>query len=485
MSTPSPSASSGSTSAPILTGRHLLTRRRGIVALAVVAIVAVAAALFGPALSQSSSVVPGGDQQLSTTSSNSAVDIARPLTVLTSPVSRAGPTFLTQQFTGIVNARRTTQLSAKVLGRVELIAVDFGDRVVADQSLIELDSAQLRSERSAVAASLSAAQAQLAELKHGPRRQELEQSASRVNELRSLAELQQANLNRTESLRNSLALSQQELDESRFRTQAVEAQLLAAEKSLELLQEGTRIEQLDAQRAAVEGLVARLDTIDIQLTEKRILAPYDGHVQTRLVDEGQVVAAGQPLLEIVETGVLEVHVGLPVELSHDLSSDSLQVTLGHQTIPSQLARISPTIQSTTRTREIVLELQPNSYEQLAIGSAVTVELKTPLDPQGYWIPTAALTSGARGLWAVFVATPTTNTSSRNATTHTATNHTVTHQIATHRIATHRIERRQVELLRSQGEWSEVRGPIDQSEQLVIDGIHRIVADQRVNIAGRE
>ncbi len=474
MSPPSPSRFSGYFFAPILTGRHLLTQRRGIAVAATLSILMISTVLLAPLIRQqfTQSSNNGVEDTLSSDGAADTTDVldhlARPLSVMTLPISQAGPEFLTQKFTGIVAARRTTQLAAKELGRVEHIAVDIGDRVSAGQTLIELDRAQLQSERSVVAANLNAAQAQLSELKHGPRRQELDQSASRVQELRSLAELQQANLKRTESLRSSAAISAQELDESRFRTDATQAQLQSAEKSLELLQEGTRSEQLEAQKAVVAGLTAQLNTIDIQLVEKRIVAPYAGHIQARLVDEGQVVAAGQSLLEIVETTALEVHVGLPVELSSNLSNAALTVKLGQQNIPTTVARVSPSIQSTTRTREVVLALDDQSYQPIPIGSAVEVELKTQLETQGHWIPTVALTSGARGLWAVFVAAP-------------IENQEPIPESPSEKPATHRIERRQVELLRSQGDWSEIRGPVTSTEQLVIDGIHRIVAGQRVRV----
>lgn len=455
----------GSFFARILTSRHLLTHRHGMAKVALLAIATLSAIFLVPVVREyvadSSSDVPGGRVEQANQVSN---EFARPLSVRGLRLSQAGPEFLSQKFTGIVMARRRTELSAKTLGRVERIAVDIGDRVSAGQVLIDLDRAQLQSERAVVEANLNAAQARLAELQHGPRPQELEQSAAAVKEVRSQAELLKANYDRAVQLYERSSISRQEFDESRFRATAVFAQLESAEKSFELLQVGTRSEQIDMQLAVVAGLHAQLKTIDIQLAEKHISCPYTGHIQARLVDEGQIVAAGQPLLEIVETTALEVHVGLPVDLCTNLSEDQLYVKVGDTALPTTLARVSPTVQSTTQTREVVLALKDQSYQLIPLGSAVQVELKRQMETQGYWIPTSALTSGIRGLWAVFVATPLENV-----------------QPAAESRATHRIERRQVELLRSQGDWSEVRGPIAGSEQLVIDGIHRIVAGQKVRL----
>ncbi len=441
-----------------LTSRHFMTRRTGLVAFSV--LVALAGVVtFGPWRD-------GFPTRLADKSA-AAPSAARPLTVSTQTVALAGPDFLTQEFTGIVAARRTTQLAAKALGRVELLTVDLGDRVVAGQILIRLDREQLEAERNGVAANMAAAQARLAELKNGPRPQDIDQGESRVRELRSLTELQQSNQNRTENLRNSAAVSAQELDENNFRTEAVEAQLRSAEKALELLKEGTREEQLAAQAAVIESLAAQLKSIEIQLDDQQIVAPYDGHIQSRLVDEGTIVAAGQPLLEIVETGTLEVRLGVPPELTNNLADEQVSVALNGVTLPAKISRIAPAVQLATRTREIVLELGQASYRNVAVGQAVDVRLKTRLDSQGYWIPAAALTAGARGLWAVFVTVPTPTDSSPADQ------------------ATHLVERRQVELLRSQNVWAEVRGPITPADQIVVDGVHRIVAGQRVLIAEKE
>lgn len=407
----------------------------------------------------------------SNTTSDSEADSRQSRTLLVSilPVAHAGPPFLKQQYTGIIAARRTTQLAAKALGRVEQLKVELGDRVEAGQLLVRLDSQQLLAQREVLAANLSAAQALLAELEHGARPQELDQSQSRLEELQSLMAMQQAQLSRTEQLNGSSAISKQEMDESRFQTDAIRAQLRAAEHADALLQAGTRPERIDAQQATVAGLAAQIKNIDIQLEDKQIVAPYAGQIQARLVDEGAIVAAGQPLLEIAETDQLEVHIGLPSELAdglaHGAATQSLQATVGPRRLTTHVDRISPTIQSTTRTREVVLTVEPGEYYPPAIGSAVNVEYQVAVEAQGYWIPTAALTAGARGLWGVFVAVAKNDIGSVDPAS-----------------ATHTIARRQVELLRSQAEWSEVVGPIDAHELLVVEGVHRIVPGQAVRVA---
>lgn len=380
----------------------------------------------------------------------------RLLSVTTCELNAAGPDFLSQRFTGIVAARRKSQLAAKTVGRVESVLVRVGSRVAKGDVLIELDQQQLIAQRNLAVAALNAAQARLRELQAGPRAQEIEQAESRVVELQSNLKLSQANFSRLSKLRESSSISKQEFDESQFSLNAAEAQLQSATQALELLREGTRVEQIDSQLATVEGLVAQIAKIDADIGDQTIVAPFNGSIQIRLVDEGAVVSPGQALLEILEAKPYEVRVGLPQELVDDLSESNLSVLHNGQQLSASIARIAPAIQDSTRTREVVLLLSEAASESVSVGSAVSVEVRQPNQSRGFWVPTKSLTAGARGLWAVFVAIESQESQGM-----------------------HVIERRQVELLRAYDGWSEVQGPVSPTDKLVIEGVHRVTPGQEV------
>jgi RND family efflux transporter MFP subunit len=389
-----------------------------------------------------------------------AIASPQPLSVVTQELAQAGPTQLVQQFTGVVAARRTTQLSAKTLSRVEHLAVDIGDSVAEGQVLVELDMAELQATRDVTAFELSAAQARLAELKQGPRAQEIEQAESRVDELQAQVALRKANLARAEMLKDSQSISQQEYDESRYASDAILSQLASARQTLDLLREGTRSEQLAAQQATVQSLSAQLERLEVQLDDKQIAAPYRGQIQARFVDEGRIVSPGQPLLEVVELEHQEIHVGLPPKLADEAAGISFSIKLDELELPASIVRIAPSIDASTHTREVRLRIADNYYRTLPVGSAVTVELDSPVTSQGYWLPTSALTAGPRGLWVLYVAVAQSEPTADGETTYL-------------------IAARPVELLRAQGDWAEVAGALNASELVVIDGTHRVVPGQQV------
>ena len=63
---------------------------------------------------------------------------------------------------------------------------------------------------------------------------------------------------------------------------------------------GTRVEQVDAARAAVAQLDAALDDLACDLADCTLVAPYGGSIAERYVDEGAVVTPGTPAFRLVE-----------------------------------------------------------------------------------------------------------------------------------------------------------------------------------------
>ncbi len=396
---------------------------------------------------------------------------ARVLRVTTKQVDQAGPSSFAIRYTGVVSARRTSELAAKALGRVDRVLVDVGDEVVAGQVLVELDREQLLADRSIAEAATLGAKKRLEELRQGPRDQDIRQAELQVKEVQANLNLAEANLRRARALRESAAISAQELDESAFEVAAIKAQLESAQQALAQLQEGTRQEQIAAQEATVTGMEAQLTRIDVLLSDNQIVAPYAGRIQTRLVDEGEIVDPGMTVLELVEVGELEIRVGLPADVVQQLVAGEPTIIFNDQRIKAYVDRVSPAIFQNTRTQEVSLKVPRDTEWNPAVGSSVTVEIQRPIVSQGHWVPDTALTLGSRGLWALYVAVPESVGVANPSRSTSVSNQS--------RDAVYLVERRQVELLRSLNGWSEVKGPLSPDELLIVDGVHRVIGGQRV------
>src|SRR5690242_16531397 len=84
--------------------------------------------------------------------------------------------------TGYIVAHHTIQVSSKVVGKVEWIGVEKGDRVKAGQVLVRLEDQEYKAQAEQAKANLQVMQARLAELEHGSRPQEIEAARAAVEQ---------------------------------------------------------------------------------------------------------------------------------------------------------------------------------------------------------------------------------------------------------------------------------------------------------------
>src|SRR5262249_42516112 len=132
-------------------------------------------------------------------------------------------------------------------------------------------------------------------------------------------------------------------------------------------------------RADIDASEASMKLADRQLRDTQIRAPFDGYVQERLVNLGQLVKAPAPVMRIVRVDPLQVtaeiperltpwiKIGQPVALRVDPYPDA--------TFTGQISRISPAVN--TQTRAFPFEaLVPNADARLKPGTFARVHVET-------------------------------------------------------------------------------------------------------------
>ncbi|TAH34364.1 MAG: efflux RND transporter periplasmic adaptor subunit [Planctomycetota bacterium] len=120
----------------------------------------------------------------------------------------------------------------------------------------------------------------LAELRAHDRRAELAEAEARAAEIEADIRLFELELRRMERLAEQGAAAQAAADQAR--------------------------RNLEAAQARRHSAAAQIERIQAELDKTRILAPISGVVVERLVDQGETVAAGDPLFRIADLGRLRV-----------------------------------------------------------------------------------------------------------------------------------------------------------------------------------
>ena len=361
-------------------------------------------------------------------------------------------------YTGEIAALRASELGFEQGGQLVEVYVQEGDRISAGAPLARLDISNLQTQRLQLEAEKARAMAQLAELEAGPRVEDIAAAAAAVRDLEQQLALEEARQTRRTLLYNEGAISREELDETSFSQGALEARLDQAQSNLEELQNGTRQEQIDAQRALVQQLDARIADLDVTIGKSTLKAPYDGIVSTRQVDEGTVLSAGQPVLRLVENAAPEARIGMPAEIANQLQVGSPQtLRLGVETYSAVVDSVLPEVDPETRTQTVIFRLESAAVSRISPGQTVRVELTETVPTDGVWLPTEALTQGVRGLWNCYILVPSDEASSD----------------------AYEVQPQVVEILHQEGDRVLVRGTLQPGDRVVASGIHRLVPGQQV------
>ncbi len=209
---------------------------------------------------------------------------------------------------GRVTTLKRATLTAAVNADVALVPVRPGNRVSANDLLIQLDPAEAQIAFEQAQADLQQADAQL-QLERARQKTDLS-ALSRERRLLTLAE---SEVSRLTNLQNRNLVSDAQLDATKknFQLQALSTE----QRELTVAQGAARLAQLDAQRQSAEARLRRAE-LDLQRTSVR--APFAAAVIQVMVSPGDRVAPGQALTEIYDNTALEVRAQIPNRFLHNL-----------------------------------------------------------------------------------------------------------------------------------------------------------------------
>jgi HlyD family secretion protein len=197
-------------------------------------------------------------------------------------------------------------------GRVEKTLAQEGDTLKPGQVIAELDAAELKARR-------DQAEAQLAELEAGPRKEEIEAAQHDWEALAASLALARADAKRADELFANNTISETEHDSAVRRAEALEKNVAAAKSRYDLLRAGTRPERLAQARAQVAEM-------DAQLREMRVVAPSDSVLEVLAVKAGDVLAPNREIATLVLPQHLWVRVYVPEPwLGHIKMGDAVKV----------------------------------------------------------------------------------------------------------------------------------------------------------------
>jgi HlyD family secretion protein len=191
-------------------------------------------------------------------------------------------------------------VAAKVPGRVDSLLVREGESVRKGQLLAVLDSPEIRARLVQANSARTAAGAMKSKAEHGAREEEIRAARDLWQRAEHATELARKTLGRVQNLHRDGVVSTQRLDEAEAQYQTSRDAADAARAGYDMARAGARTEDRDA-ASAIEGQAAGVvQEVASYLEETRLRSPIAGDVVDLVVDPGELVATGYPVLSLVD-----------------------------------------------------------------------------------------------------------------------------------------------------------------------------------------
>lgn len=149
----------------------------------------------------------------------------------------------------------------------------------------------------------------------------------------------------------------------------------------------TDIAQQNVLKEQLAGAKARVDTISHSSSKTRISAPTDGVIEKKLVDTGEFVKVGDPLLQIISNKRLRAHIPFPERISAQLRPGMnvrLRTPTSTKTVETVIRELKPMISESNRSIDVLADITDESDWQP--GASVTGTVVIGVQPSTLMVP---------------------------------------------------------------------------------------------------
>jgi RND family efflux transporter MFP subunit len=287
------------------------------------------------------------------------------LAVRVAVVKSSGDT-LSVSLPGTTEAFEAASIYSRTSGYVAKRSVDIGDHVKTGDLLAEITAPELDHQ-------IAQAQATIVQNEAALRQAEANMEIARVT------------WERDSKLLEKGWVTKQQGDQERLTLMAQESAVAVA-------------------RANLEAQKAQLQVLEQRKAYQRVVAPFDGVVTARNIDNGSLVSGdatgGTSMFTMMHSDVIRIQLYVPQDQAFGLKA-GVEATVRVPELPGRdfrgtVARIASALQPGTRTLLTEIDV-PNEDGQLTPGTYCQVELKIPRRTPSLIVPAEAIVFNRAGL----------------------------------------------------------------------------------------
>lgn len=190
------------------------------------------------------------------------------------------------------------RVSGKIPGRIEEFRADEGQSVRKGDTLVLIDSPEIRSKIAEANAAKAAAVAQKNKAYNGAQQEQIAGAYEMWQKALVGEEVMRKSFERITELHEEKVVSDQKYDEVKAQYDAASATARAAKSQYDMAVKGARQEDKDAAVALVERANAAVELVNSYMDEIVLTAPADGIIAARYPKVGELVGQGSPIMTI-------------------------------------------------------------------------------------------------------------------------------------------------------------------------------------------
>jgi HlyD family secretion protein len=191
--------------------------------------------------------------------------------------------------------------SSKIPGRIDSLFVHEGDPVTKGQVIARLESSEMEAKVDQAAAVMAAARARMDMARNGLRPEEREAARNLYQQAKAQYDMLAKTWNRISTLFADSVISAQERDQVEAQFTASREQMDAAKARYDMAMEGSRNEDREAARSLFLQAESGYREACDYAAELTLKSPINGQVEKTVSRAGEIVAAGYPIVTVVDT----------------------------------------------------------------------------------------------------------------------------------------------------------------------------------------
>lgn len=192
------------------------------------------------------------------------------------------------------------RISGKVPGRIEELYVREGQQISKGDTVVFIDSPEVRAKLAQANAAKAAAQAQSSKAQAGARTEEITGAYNLWQSAIVQEDVMKKSLDRIQRLYDQKVVSAQKYDEVKAKYDAAVATSAAAKSKYDMAVAGARAEDKAAAAALVAQANGAVMEVESYLGELYLTSPVSGIVSAIFPKPGELVGTGSPVMTVVD-----------------------------------------------------------------------------------------------------------------------------------------------------------------------------------------